>query len=242
MPNSSRPIARSSPRHAPAKAGSLRLLRRRRCAQGKHGGYVDFVGDTVQAFRDAGLEYYNEAILITACGSLAIRAGKQFSASRKLGKTHQNVLVFLKGDAKRAVAALGKVDVSECLKAAEAELEPRGNDPWPRSPRKKRPRAEEAAKAAKKGRCAKRRRKLPKPKKRPRKSTSAAPPRAKARSRPMAARSAIRRMSRPPSNRKIAETHAAVGTPHWAIAAEMGISEDTLERHYRRELELGLIA
>jgi hypothetical protein len=44
-----------------------------------------------------------------------------------------------------------------------------------------------------------------------------------------------------PELRLIAETHAAVGTPHWAIAAEMDISADTLERHYKRELELGLI-
>lgn len=41
--------------------------------------------------------------------------------------------------------------------------------------------------------------------------------------------------------RKIVETHAAVGTPHWAIAAELGISPDTLERHYRKELDMGLI-
>lgn len=41
--------------------------------------------------------------------------------------------------------------------------------------------------------------------------------------------------------RKIAETHAAVGTPHWAIAAEMGISERTLDIHYRVELDRGLI-
>ena len=36
----------------------------------KRGNYYDFVGDTVQAFRDAGLSYYNEAILVTAAGSL----------------------------------------------------------------------------------------------------------------------------------------------------------------------------
>jgi DNA modification methylase len=86
----------------------------------KAGNYRDFPGDTSDAFRAAGLSLYNEAILITACGSLAIRAAKQFSASRKLGKSHQNVLCYLKGDAKRATAALGKVDVSECLKEAEA--------------------------------------------------------------------------------------------------------------------------
>lgn len=81
----------------------------------KKGAYYDFVGDTVQAFRDAGLAYYNEAILITMAGSLPIRAGKQFSSSRKLGKTHQNVLVFCKGDPKKAVAACGDVEVSEDL-------------------------------------------------------------------------------------------------------------------------------
>lgn len=44
-----------------------------------------------------------------------------------------------------------------------------------------------------------------------------------------------------PELRRIAETHAAVGTPHWAIAAEMGISHRTLSLHYKEELELGLI-
>jgi hypothetical protein len=81
----------------------------------KRGAYYDFVGDTVQAFRDAGLDYYNEAILITMVGSLPIRAGKQFSVSRKLGKTHQNILVFCKGDPKKAVAACGDVEVGEDL-------------------------------------------------------------------------------------------------------------------------------
>lgn len=77
----------------------------------KKGNYIDFVGDTVQAFRDAGLHYYNEAILITCVGSLPIRAGKQFSSGRKLGKTHQNILVFVKGDGKKAATACGVVDV-----------------------------------------------------------------------------------------------------------------------------------
>jgi DNA modification methylase len=85
----------------------------------KKGNYYDFVGDTIKAFRAAGLEYYNEAILVTAVGSLPIRAGKQFSASRKLGKTHQNVLVFVKGDGKRAAKACGDVQID--LTAMESE-------------------------------------------------------------------------------------------------------------------------
>lgn len=79
------------------------------------GNYIDFVGDTVQAFRDAGLSYYNEAILVTAVGSLPIRAGKHFSAGRKLGKTHQNILVFVKGDGKKAAARCGVVEVDESM-------------------------------------------------------------------------------------------------------------------------------
>lgn len=71
----------------------------------KRGNYRNFVGDTVAAFLAAGLHYYNEAILVTAVGSLPIRAGRQFTASRKLGKTHQNILVFVKGDGKRAAQA-----------------------------------------------------------------------------------------------------------------------------------------
>jgi 1-aminocyclopropane-1-carboxylate deaminase/D-cysteine desulfhydrase-like pyridoxal-dependent ACC family enzyme len=63
----------------------------------KDGNYLNFVSDTIAAFRDAGLHFYNEIILVTSCGSLAIRVGKQFSGYRKVGKTHQNVLVFLKG-------------------------------------------------------------------------------------------------------------------------------------------------
>jgi DNA modification methylase len=62
------------------------------------GAYVNFVSDTIQAFLDVGLKLYNNAILLTMVGSLPIRAGKVFRKSRKLGKTHQDVLVFFKGD------------------------------------------------------------------------------------------------------------------------------------------------
>lgn len=80
--------------------------------RGKGGAYYNFVGDTVEAFKAAGLDFYNEAILVTAVGSLPIRAGKQFSTSRKLGKTHQNILVFCKGDPKKATEACGEIDFS----------------------------------------------------------------------------------------------------------------------------------
>lgn len=73
----------------------------------KRGNYRNFVSDTIGAFRAAGLHLYNEAILVTQVGSLPVRVGAQWNASRKLGKTHQNVLVFVKGDGKAAARAVG---------------------------------------------------------------------------------------------------------------------------------------
>jgi hypothetical protein len=73
------------------------------------GTYHGLVPDTVRAFEDAGARLYNEAILVTAVGSLALRVGRPFVSYRKLGKTHQNVLVFYKGDPQRIPAELGEV-------------------------------------------------------------------------------------------------------------------------------------
>ena len=77
------------------------------------GFYRRFVSDTEQAFEDAGAKLYNEAILVTAVGSLPIRVGRQFEAGRKLGKTHQNVLIFCKGDPKRATEDVGPVEFGD---------------------------------------------------------------------------------------------------------------------------------
>ena len=63
----------------------------------KDGFYCNLPAKTIVAFEEAGLRLYNEAILVTATGSLPMRINKQFTGSRKLGKTHQNVLVFAKG-------------------------------------------------------------------------------------------------------------------------------------------------
>lgn len=66
----------------------------------KTGAYRNFVGDNISCFMDLGLHYYNEVVLITPKGSLPIRAGKQFTVSKKLAKGHQNILIFFKGDLK----------------------------------------------------------------------------------------------------------------------------------------------
>ena len=68
------------------------------------GFYRNFVSETIDGFEQAGALLYNEAILATAIGSASMRVTKQFESGRKLAKTHQNVLVFCKGDWKKAAA------------------------------------------------------------------------------------------------------------------------------------------
>src|SRR5262245_12825514 len=86
------------------------------------GYYCGLPGRTCEAFRRAGLMLYNEAILVTPAGSLPIRAAKQFETSRKLGKTHQNFLAFVKGDARAATAAIGPVEFGELFDDAPDAL------------------------------------------------------------------------------------------------------------------------
>lgn len=74
------------------------------------GFYRSFPEETVRAFEAAGCVKYNEAILVTSVGSLPLRIAKPFARYRKLGKTHQNVLVFFKGDPRKIPEALGEVE------------------------------------------------------------------------------------------------------------------------------------
>lgn len=76
-------------------------------------GYLrDLSGLTVRAFEAAGLRYYNDMVLVTPCGSLPVRVGKQFSSTRKVGRTHQHILSFVKGDRDAAAERLGEITVA----------------------------------------------------------------------------------------------------------------------------------
>lgn len=86
----------------------------------KDGVYRGLVPDTIKAMEDAGCEFYNEAILINASGSLPLRVQIQFLASRKLGRTHQQVLTFVKGDPKKATEAAGPVEIDLVETESEA--------------------------------------------------------------------------------------------------------------------------
>lgn len=89
----------------------------------KNGNYYNFIGETISAFLNAGYNYYNEIILETPVGTAALRAANAFRNSRKVCKIHQNVLVFIKGDAKEATKRLGDVVIKEletdCIETLE---------------------------------------------------------------------------------------------------------------------------
>jgi hypothetical protein len=76
----------------------------------KTGMEYGFVADTVRAAQAAGLGLYNSAILLNSVGSAALRA-QRIVRTRKLTRVHQHVLVFVKGDPKRAAAACGSAEV-----------------------------------------------------------------------------------------------------------------------------------
>jgi hypothetical protein len=77
----------------------------------KKGFYRNFVSDTIQAFINSGMFLYNEMILVNSIGSKAIGANG-YMKTRKVGKVHQNVLVFYKGNPKNIKANYPELDLS----------------------------------------------------------------------------------------------------------------------------------
>ena len=65
----------------------------------KKGYYRDLTGVTKEAFKNKGLNFYNDIVLINQLGPLGLTARRSM-VNRKVVRTHQNVLVFFKGDVK----------------------------------------------------------------------------------------------------------------------------------------------
>lgn len=99
-------------------AGAARALRPDRYAvfvvgdaRDSKGSLHDLRGSTIRAAQDAGLTYASGGVLITTVGSAGISAARAFVRTRVLTSTHQNVLVFCKGNRSRAAQACGSVTV-----------------------------------------------------------------------------------------------------------------------------------
>ena len=73
------------------------------------GIYYDFVGDVKQIFKDGGMLFYNDIVLIEIGATAAIRAAR-YMDTRKVVKMHQNVLVFYKGNPKNIKKNFPKIE------------------------------------------------------------------------------------------------------------------------------------
>ena len=78
----------------------------------KKGSYYGFVNDTIKAFEDGGLNYYNEIVLANMIGTAALRARNTFR-NRKVVKIHQNVLVFYKGNLKNIKDNFNDIEIAD---------------------------------------------------------------------------------------------------------------------------------
>jgi len=78
----------------------------------KTGEYIGLVPSTINFMEGVGFKYWNELILVNSAGTLPLRASKPMNKNRKIGRMHQNVLVFFKGDAENITTDFGDV-VSE---------------------------------------------------------------------------------------------------------------------------------
>ena len=71
--------------------------------------YYGLVADTIKTAQDVGFKFYNEIILYNDTGNLAIVSGDYLDRARKVGRQHQNVLVFYKGDISHIKEKFGNV-------------------------------------------------------------------------------------------------------------------------------------
>ena len=89
----------------------------------KQGFMRDLCGLTIRAMESAGARYYNEIIYLQTYGATIIRAGGMFKKSRKVGKVHQNVLIFCKGNPAKATERLGDVQIPNMEEFTDESLE-----------------------------------------------------------------------------------------------------------------------
>ena len=77
----------------------------------KNGFYYGFPNDIKNIFSKNNVELYNEMIIAESLGTLPQRVGRYMN-NRKIGKCHQNILVFYKGNPKNISKNFKKIDFS----------------------------------------------------------------------------------------------------------------------------------
>lgn len=108
-----------------AFSGACRVLKDNRFAvvvmsnvRDKRGFYHDICGDIRAIMARNGLALYNEIVLVNSVGSASMRAGK-YMQSRKVARTHQEVMVFYKGETGDQIYLDQDYDLLDKLQAIE---------------------------------------------------------------------------------------------------------------------------
>jgi hypothetical protein len=63
---------------------------------------------TIRAHQAAGAHLYNDAVLLNSIGTTHMRLPQQWRVSRKMGRHHQYVLTFVKGDPRIATRMISR--------------------------------------------------------------------------------------------------------------------------------------
>lgn len=111
-----------------AFTGAIKCLKPNRFAvvvvgdiRDKNGFYRCFPDDIKAIFKEQGVLFYSDLILIEVIGTGALRASKQMG-NRKPVKCHQNVLVFYKGDPTKIKSIYPKIEIPETDGSQDVEL------------------------------------------------------------------------------------------------------------------------
>jgi hypothetical protein len=78
----------------------------------KNGAYYRFHDHVKDIFTDAGMVLYNEMVLCEPLGTLPQRVGRYMN-NRKIGKCHQNIFVFYKGDMSKIKSEFNEIDFTD---------------------------------------------------------------------------------------------------------------------------------
>jgi len=119
-----------------AFSGSIACLKSNRFAfivvgdvRDKRGVYLGLPSDIKDIFSRYGMALYNELVLVDPVGTAPLRAARVFK-KRKVVKTHQNVLVFYKGDIERIKEEFPELEIPQDLIEKEFEAVEAGGGGW----------------------------------------------------------------------------------------------------------------
>jgi DNA modification methylase len=81
----------------------------------KIGKYKGLVWKTIRACEEAGLHFYNDMVLFNSQHQASRVVDTYFERNRKIASVHQNILVFVKGNADLATEVINNGDTFTCM-------------------------------------------------------------------------------------------------------------------------------